>query len=167
MVLANPTPAISFTTIDRGPLGAVKRSFGKRPWAVEAMIRLLASYATPYRLYNGMLRSFRESLPDLELVRDDPQFAADYLRAVRGFAHGRIAGYVAEQSAWGAGYDVDVMPGMTDWRIVQGRHFILHDPAQAMTYWQDKLPDTPVDWVDEAGQMLAYSNPASIVEALA
>ncbi len=113
VVLANPTPAIAFTTIDRGPLGAVKRSFGKRPWAVEAMIRMLASYATPRRLYDGMLRSFRESAPDLDLVRNDRQFAADYLRAVRGFSQGRIAGYVAEQSAWGAGYDVEPMPGMT------------------------------------------------------
>ncbi len=35
-----------------------------------------------------------------------------------------------------------------------------------MTYWQYKLPDTPVHWVDEAGQMLAYSHPASVIEAL-
>jgi pimeloyl-ACP methyl ester carboxylesterase/DNA-binding CsgD family transcriptional regulator len=167
VVLVSPTPAIAFTTIDRGPLGAVKRAFGKRPWAIEAMIRMLTAYATPNRLYDGMLRSFRESTPDMELVRNDPQFAADYLRAVRGFSLGRIAGYVAEQSAWGAGYDVEPMPGMTDWRIVQGRHFVLHDPVQAMTYWQSKLPDTPVKLIDEAGQMLAYSHPGLIVEALA
>lgn len=43
VVLVCPTPAIAYTTVDRGPLGAVKRSFGKRPWAVEAMIRLLVS----------------------------------------------------------------------------------------------------------------------------
>ena len=167
VVLVNPTPGIAFTTIDRGPLGAVKRTFGKRPWAVEAVIRMLTVYATPNRLYDGMLRSFRESPPDLDLVRNDAQFVADYLRAVRGFSRGRIAGYVAEQSAWGGGYDVEAIPDMTDWRIVQGRHFILHDPVQALTYWQGKLPDTPVQWVAEAGQMLAYSHPHAVADALA
>lgn len=167
VVLVNPTPSFAYTTIDRGPLGAVKRAFGRRPWAIAAMIRALAAYATPRRLYEGMLRSFRESPPDESLVRDDPQFVADYLRATRGFAQGKIAGYVAEQAAWAAGYDVATMPGMTDWRIVQGRHFILHDPARAMTYWQARLPDTPVTWIDEAGQMLAYSHPHAVVAALA
>jgi len=165
-VLVNPTPAIGFTTIDRGPLGAVKRAFGRRPWAIAAMIRALAAYARPGRMYEGMLRSFRESPPDEALVRDDPQFVADYLRATRGFAAGRIAGYVAEQAAWGAGYDVAAMPGMTGWRIVQGRHFILHDPARAMDYWRAKLPGTPIAWVAEAGQMLAYSHPEAVVAAL-
>ena len=165
-VLVNPTPRVDFTKTDRGPLGAVKRSFARRPWAVSVMIRTLAAYATPHRIYEGMLRSFRESAPDEALVRDDPQFTADYLRATRGFAQGRIAGYVAEQSAWGAGYDVTAMPGMTDWRIVQGQHFILHDPVDAIKYWRDLLPDTPVHWIEDAGQMLAYSHPDAVADAL-
>lgn len=165
-VLVNPTPAIGFTTIDRGPLGAVKRAFAKRPWAVEGMIRLLASYVKPARMHDGMLRAFRESAPDFDLVQNDPQFGADYLRATRGFAHGNIAGYVVEQSAWASGLDVDPLPGMAQWRIVQGRHFVLHDPAQAMEYWRERLPDTPVTWVEEAGQMLAYSHPSAVVAAL-
>lgn len=165
-VLANPTPGIAFTTIDRGPLGAVKRAFAKRPWAVEGMIRLLAAYAKPARMHDGMLRAFRESAPDFALVQDDPQFGADYMRAVRGFALGNIAGYVTEQSAWAGGLDVAPLPGMAHWRIVQGRHFVLHDPGQAMAYWSRRLPDTPVTWVEEAGQMLAYSHPRAVVEAL-
>lgn len=165
-VLVNPTPAIGFTTIDRGPLGAVKRAMAKRPWAVEAMIRLLSGYARPGRMHDGMLRAFRESAPDFDLVRNDPQFVADYLRATRGFARGNIAGYVTEQSAWAGGLDVAPLRGMTNWRIVQGRHFVLHDPAQAMEYWRVRLPDTPVRWVEEAGQMLAYSHPEAVVEAL-
>jgi pimeloyl-ACP methyl ester carboxylesterase/DNA-binding CsgD family transcriptional regulator len=165
-VLVNPTPRVDFTTVDRGPLGAVKRSFARRPWAIALMIRALAAYATPQRIYDGMLRSFRESAPDHALLRQDPQFAADYLRATRGFAQGRIAGYVAEQSAWGAGYDVAPIPGMTGWRIVQGEHFILHDPAQAMNYWRERLPDTPIDWVSDAGQMLAYSHAGVVADAL-
>jgi pimeloyl-ACP methyl ester carboxylesterase/DNA-binding CsgD family transcriptional regulator len=165
-ILVNPTPAVGFTTVDRGPLGAVKRAFARRPWAIAAMIRALAIYATPRRMYEGMLRSFRESPPDLALVRDDPQFVADYLRAGRAFGQGRIAGYVAEQAAWGAGYDVAPMPGMGERRIVQGRHFVLHDPDQAMAYWRGILPDTPIDWIDDAGQMLAYSHPHAVVAAL-
>lgn len=166
VVMVNPTPAMAFTTVDRGPLGAVKRAFGRRPWAVAGMIRLLAAYATPGRMYDGMLRSFRESPPDLALVRDDPQFTVDYLRAVRSFARGRIAGYVAEQSAWASGMDVAPLRGMAHWRIVQGRHFVLHDPEQAMDYWRARLPETPIRWVDAAGQMLAYSHADEVVDAL-
>lgn len=166
-VLVNPTPAIAFTSTDQGPLGAVKRAFGRRPWAVDVMIRLLAAYATPERMRAGMVRSFRESPPDAALVHDDPQFVADYLRATRSFAHGRIAGYVSEQSAWAAGYEIPPLPGMTDWRIIQGRHFILHNPGQAMRYWSDKLPDTPVTWIEDAGQMLAYSHAEAVAALLA
>ncbi len=166
VVLVNPTPSLAFTPIDRGPLGAVKRMFGRRPWAIEIMIGMLAAYATPGRLRNGMLRSFRESAPDIALVRDDPQFLADYFRAVRGFAQGRTAGYVAEQSAWAAGLEIAAMPGKADWRIVQGRHFVLHDPRQAMAYWRGVLPDTPIQWVEAGGQMLAYSHPQAVVAAL-
>jgi pimeloyl-ACP methyl ester carboxylesterase/DNA-binding CsgD family transcriptional regulator len=167
VLLVNPTPAIVHTRTDRGPLGAVKRMFGRRPWAVEAMIRMLAANITPRRMHDGMLRSYRESPPDLALVRNDPQFLADYLRATHGFVEGKIAGYVAEQAAWGAGYDVAALPGMTDWRILQSRHFLLHEPTAAMAYWQQKLPDTQVKWVEEAGQMLAYSHPHVVVAALA
>lgn len=166
IILVNPMPAKPFTAVDRGPLGAVKRRFARSPLAIEAMIRILAAYATPHRMHDGMIRSFRGSPPDEALVRDDPRFMADYLRATRDFAAGVVQGYVTEQAAWASGLDVPKLPGKTKWRIVQARHFVLHDPAQAMTYWQDRLPDTPVDWVDEAGQMLAYSHPQAIVRAL-
>lgn len=165
-VLVNPTPAIDRTEVDQGPLGAVKRRFARQPRAVEAMIRALAAFASPRRIRDGMIRSFRDSAPDLRLARDDPRFVADYLRATRGFARGRIAGYVAEQVAWGSGFDVAPLPGMAHWRIVQGRHFVLHEPQAALDYWRERLPDTPARWVEEAGQLLAYSHPGTVVDAL-
>lgn len=165
VVLVNPTPRIDFTTTDRGPLGAVKRRYFKSPAMIAAMIRLLAAFATPRRMREGMLRSFRGSPPDEALI-DDPVFVADYLRATRGFAEGHISGYVSEQSAWSRGYDVAPMPGMRGWRIVQGEHFVLHDPAEALAYWRIVLPDTPISVVPEAGQMLAYSHPDHVVSAL-
>ena len=166
VVLVNPTPAIGATPVDHGPLGAVKRRFARSPRVAETMIRALAAFATPRRFHDGMIRSLRASEPDLRLARDDPRFVADYFRAVRGFARGRIAGYVEEQVAWAAGFDVAPLPGRGDWRIVQGRHFVLHEPDAAIAYWRDRLPDTPVRWVAEAGQMLAYSHPDAVVDAL-
>ena len=166
VVLVNPTPHIDWTPVDQGPLGAVKRGFARRPRIVEAMIRTLAAFATPQRMRDGMMRSFRGSAPDLALARDDPRFVADYLRATRGFARGRLAGYVAEQVGWASGFDVARAPGMSDWRIVQGRHFILHEPDAAIAYWRERLPDTPVRWVEDAGQMLAYSHAGTVVDAL-
>lgn len=56
---------------------------------------------------------------------------------------------------------------MTDWRILQSRHFLLHEPGEAMSYWRQRLPDTPVLWVEDAGQMLAYSHPHAVAAALA
>ena len=166
VVLVNPTPSVAFTPSDRGPLGMVKRRFARDPGIVELMIRTLSRFATPTRIKNGMMRSFRSSPPDAVLGHDDPQFVADYLRAVRDFAGGRIAGYVAEQTAWARGHDVAPMPGMTAWRIIQGRHFILHDPQHALAYWRARLPDTPVTRIDGAGQLLAYSHPSAVVDAL-
>lgn len=166
VVLVNPTPHIGWTPVDHGPLGAVKRRFARQPRAVDAMIRALAAFATPQRLRDGMMRSFRDSPPDLALARDDPRFVADYLRATRGFARGRNAGYVAEQVAWASGFDVAPLTGRAGWRIVQGRHFILHEPDAAVRYWRERLPDTPVRWVEEAGQMLAYSHCGTVVDAL-
>lgn len=166
VVLVNPTPHIDRTPVDRGPLGMVKRRFARQPAVIETMIRALAAYANPSRLRAGMIRAYRNSSPDLALVCDDPQFVADYLRATRGFALGSVAGYVAEQSAWARGYDVAPMPGMHDWRIVQARHFLLHDPAAAIADWRERLPNTPVRWVEEAGSMLAYSHPETVVDAL-
>ena len=166
MVLVNPTPHIACTQVDNGPLGAVKRRFSRQPQMVEAMIRALAGFATPTRMRDGMIRSFRHSPPDRALIERDPRCVADYLRATRGFARGRIAGYVAEQVAWASGFDVRAMPGRSDWRIVQGRHYLLHEPDAAIEYWRERLPDTPVRWVEDAGQLLAYSHAGTVVDAL-
>lgn len=166
VVLVNPTPHIGRTPVDTGPLGIVKRRFARQPHLVEAMIRALAGFGTPIRLRDGMIRSYRNSPPDLALVHRDPRFVADYLRATRGFVQGRIAGYVAEQVAWAKGFDVAPTPGMRDWRIVQARHYLLHEPEHAVGYWRERLPDTPVRWIEEAGQMLAYSHPGTVIAAL-
>lgn len=165
-VLVNPTPAFAFTTRSHGPLGAVLRAFGRRPWAIAGVVRLLVQRQTPASYYSGMLRSFRGSAPDEALARDDPRFVADYLRAIRGFQGGRVGGYVSEQAAWVRGYDVVTSPGLTEWRIVQGGSSVMHDPVEGMAYWRARLPDTPVRWVADAGQMLAYSHPEVVVDAL-
>lgn len=166
-VLVNPTPAIDHTPHDRGPLGIVKRRFAANPGVIELMIRTLARFATATRMRDGMIRSYRDSPPDLALAEGDPQFVADYLRATRDFARGRIRGYVEEQRAWATGFDVEPLPGKAKWRIVQGAHYILHAPDAAIAYWQPRLPDTPVRRIADAGQMLAYSHPEIVAEALA
>lgn len=166
VVLVNPTPSITHTPVDRGPLGIVKQRFARNPARVEMMIRTLAHLATPVRLRNGMLRSYRDSPPDFALIDGDPQFLADYLRAVRDFAAGRIEGYVAEQTVWARGYDVAPVTDTQRWSIVQARHFILHQPDAAMAYWAERLPSIHIEWIEEAGQMLAYSHPEHVVRAL-
>lgn len=166
LVLVNPTPAAAFTTVDHGILGMVKRRFVRHPAAIEMTIRSLSRVATASRLRNGMLRSFRTSPVDLRLATDDPQFVADYLRAVRDFGRGRIAGYVTEQAAWGQGETIGIAPALPQWCIVQARAFLLHEPDAAIGYFQSRLPGIAVHFVDGAGQMLAYSHPGAVVDAL-
>ena len=165
-ILVNPTPALSHTPHDRGPLGIVKRRFAANPALIELTIRTLARFANPTRLRDGMIRSFRDSVPDLALAESDPQFIADYLRATRDFARGRIRGYVEEQRAWATGFDVAPLPGKSRWRIVQAADYVLHAPEAAIGYWRARLPDTPLRRVEDAGQMLAYSHPELVAEML-
>jgi pimeloyl-ACP methyl ester carboxylesterase len=165
-VLVNPTPAYAFTGGAKGPLAAVKRMFARRPSAIAALLAVIARRMTPATFHSSLLRSFRGSPPDEALALNDPQFVADYLRAVRGFQQGQVAGYVAEQTAWVSGYDIPAMPGLDGWRIVQGAHSVMRDPARAIEYWREKLPDTPIRWEPDAGQMLAYAQPDLVVDAL-
>jgi pimeloyl-ACP methyl ester carboxylesterase/DNA-binding CsgD family transcriptional regulator len=166
LVLVNPTPAAAFTQIDQGMLGMVKRRFVRHPPAIDLTIRTAARFATATRLRNGMLRSFRASPADLRLATDDPQFVADYLRAVRDFARGRVEGYVTEQAAWAQGEDIAAAPAPPNWCIMQASGFLLHEPAAAIAYYQPRLPGIAVNRVDDAGQMLAYSHPEKVVDAL-
>ena len=164
-VLVNPTPAAGHTNSDRGPLGAVKRRLLAKPAIAALMVRMLAAYASPVRIRDGMRRSFADSPPDLAAV-DDATFVADYLRANMGFAEGRIAGYVAEQQGWATAAPTPPLPGMTGWRMIFGGHFVLHDPVEAEAWWREILPDTPVTLVPEAGQLLAYTHPDKVTRAL-
>lgn len=165
-ILVNPTPAIAHTPHDRGPLGIVKRRFAANPALIELTIRTLARFGTATRLRDGMIRSFRDSAPDLALAESDPQFIADYLRATRDFGRGRIRGYVEEQRAWATGFDVAPLPGKDRWRIIQAADYVLHAPEAAIGYWRARLPDTPLQRIEGAGQMLAYSHPDHVADAL-
>lgn len=166
VILVNPTPAIAHTPNDRGPLGRIKRRFASHPAMIDLTIRTLARFVTASRLQDGMIRSFRDSPPDLALAEQDPQFIADYLRATRDFGRGRVEGYVREQKDWATGFDVPVMTGCQSWCILQASQFVLHDPEPALAYWRARLPHTPVRMIDAAGQMLAYSHPDAIVDIL-
>ena len=90
VVLVNPDPHTEEQGRRSGPLGAVKEAYFRNPRLVAMMARLIAAHLTPERLARMMERSFANSPPDKEALRD-PQVLSDYYRAVRMFAAGRVA----------------------------------------------------------------------------
>ncbi len=49
---------------------------------------------------------------------------------------------------------------------MQAADYVLHAPEAAIGYWRDRLPDTPLQRIEGAGQMLAYSHPDHVADAL-
>ncbi|ANY20244.1 Alpha/beta hydrolase family protein [Tsuneonella dongtanensis] len=156
-ILFNPTPPISHTPVDKGPLGALKRRYARSPGSIRLLIGLLLRYASPERIVMGMRRSFAQSEADLRAL-DDPKVAEDYLLAAMPLRD-NLAGYITENVEWAEGWEPRPQ-GRTDrYTLVFGRHFVLHDPQVSRRYFQQVLPGAECHILPTAGQMLLYSHP--------
>ena len=164
-VIVNPTPPVSATPVDRGPLGAIKRRFARSPNSIRILIGILLRVATPQRLTTAMRRAFAASPPDLASL-DDPRTVADYLAATLPLA-ANLDGYVIENASWAKGWEPRrPSPGIR-WAIVIGEQFVLHESRAVREYFAALLPGAAIHRVREAGQMLMYSHPERVVEVLA
>ncbi|MFZ5670913.1 MAG: alpha/beta fold hydrolase [Pseudomonadota bacterium] len=165
VVLVNPDPHTQEQGRRQGPLGAFKEAYFRNPRLVAVMARLIAAHLTPERMARIMERSFAGSPPDVEAMRD-PRTLADYYRAVRLFAAGRIAGYVNEQIALATLSAPEPRPQHRRWTILVGEHDVLHDPADVRAYWRRILPRAECVEVKGAGRFLAMTRPELVVRAL-
>lgn len=163
-VLINPTPPIGASSVDRGPLGAVKRRFARNPASIRLMIHLLLRFATPERLVAGMRRAYAQSPPDIAAL-NDKLMVEDYRRAAAPLRQ-QLDGYIIENTAWSHGWEVQSPRQGAGWTLLIGRHFVLHEPVTAQSYFRHLLPKSKAIVVDDAGQMLAYSHSELVAEAI-
>ncbi|MBO9546484.1 alpha/beta fold hydrolase [Caulobacter sp.] len=165
VVLVNPDPISGADSLRRGPLGAFKEAYWRRPELIGAFARMLAGSLTRERLL-GMVRQSMHGSPPDEAAMADPRIAEDYWRSVRMFATGRIAGYVNEQVAIARESPPDPMPGLVRWSVFIGAHDTLHDPDHVDRYWRRVLPDSRFERVADAGRFLAMTHTARVIETL-
>lgn len=167
VVLINPDPHTVAEGRRQGPVGLFKELYWRNPRFIETGAKLLASQLTLPRFHRMVAAAMAGSPPD-EAALNLPGLVQDWYRAVRLFATGRIAGYVAEQRWLAQPPPEALMPvlGTDDWRIVVGGHDTLHDPAHVVDYWRMLLPDASVSLAPAYGRLLALAAPHLVIEAL-
>lgn len=163
VMLVTPAPSPEFTERDKGPLGAIKRQFIRRPTAIRALIRLLLTIASRTRMEESMRRAFAKSPADTEALAD-PLVVDDYFRATIALKD-NLEGYVTENSAWGSGWCPSPPSHRgKGWTVVTGKSFALHDPKGIEGYFAHLLPQARVLILKDAGTMAAYSHGREIAD---
>lgn len=165
VVLINPDPHHAASSARLGVYGALKDAALRNPAIIELWWRL-ASRQISYDVVAAFLQRSAKGSPADEAAARRPEIVRDYFRAQRTFGTGRIAGVVNEQTALAKGDQPAPLDGCANWRVLVGEEDTLHDPAQALVYWREVLPDASFELVPGAGRLLALSHPELVVRAL-
>lgn len=164
VVLVNPDPPTDGRVPGHGPIGAMKEAFFRHPDLIEKLAATLAGWVGTGQGRRMVERVVEGSPPDTEVMADQRNMN-DYLRGFRMFATGRVAGYVAEQTAmtrWAS----PPLGGAGHWRVLVGAHDRMHQPAYVQSFWRDVLPDAPQHLVEDGGRYLAMSHARLVGETL-
>lgn len=165
VVVVNPDPNTTASSKFDGSLGAIKRAFMRRPAAVQAMARFIAAYATFDRVSDTLVRSAKDSPPDLAVLANRDNLV-EYFRGIESLARRKLAGYINEQFALATKQQPRPVSGTRNVVLLQGATDFLHDPNEALSYWAALLPDSKRVMVNEAGRFLAYSHAKLVAEEL-
>ncbi|MDG2523612.1 alpha/beta fold hydrolase [Caulobacter segnis] len=163
VLLVNPDPPTSHGRRS-GIFGAVKETFFRHPDLIEKFAWTLAAQMTPTRSWRLLARAIENSPPDRAVMSDGRNYA-DYAATLRPFATGRVAGYVAEQTAM-LGWTSGPVNGSGRWRVLQGAHDFIHMPTEVIQYWRGVLPEADFEMIPDAGRYLVLSHPALVAGAL-
>lgn len=164
VVLVNPDPPTDGRAPGHGPVGAVKEAFFRHPDLIEKLAATLAGWLGAGQ-GRRMVERVAESSPPDAAVMADPRNLSDYMRGFRLFATGRVAGYVAEQTAMTRWASLG-LSGAGHWRILVGGHDRMHHPPQVQAFWRDVLPDAHQRLVEDGGRFLAMSHASLVAETL-
>ncbi len=165
VLLVNPDPSSASHDRRRGPVGALQEAYLRHPDLIEGLVKLIVANLSTDQSRRIMLKAVEGSPLDMATF-SDPRNLADYRKGFRLFATGRVAGYVAEQTAIGR-WTSPPLEGAGRWRVLLGRHDFLHDPARTYAVWRDILPDARFDWVEDASRFLSMSHAELVARTLA
>ena len=165
VVVVNPDPDTTASSKFEGSLGAIKMAFMRRPAAVQAMARFIATYATFDRVADTLVRSAKDSPPDLGVLANRDNIV-EYFRGMEFLGRRKLAGYINEQVALATKQQPSPLPGTRNVVLLQGGTDFLHDPDEALSYWANLLPNAKVVKLDDAGRFLAYSHAKMVAEEL-
>ncbi|WP_269714193.1 alpha/beta fold hydrolase [Caulobacter sp. NIBR2454] len=164
VLLVNPDPPTAHGKRS-GVIGAVKETFFRHPDLIEKFAWTVANHMTPARTWRLLARTMESSPPDIA-VMSQGRIYADYASALHPFTTGRVAGYVAEQTAM-LGWSSPPLTGISHWRVLQGAHDFMHDPAEVVAYWRQVLPEATFEIVADSGRFLAISHATLAARTLA
>jgi pimeloyl-ACP methyl ester carboxylesterase/DNA-binding CsgD family transcriptional regulator len=163
VVVLNPdTPAIPGAR--PGIIGAMTDTILLHPDRLTLLARIIAGEATSTRVARLLRQALVHSPPDLAAF-EDSEAVADYQRAVRHFAAGRVDGLIAEQRALVAQPERAPLPGQK-WRVIFGAHDPLHRLEHAEAHWRMMLPDAQFERVADGGRFLYLTHPELVIAAL-
>lgn len=164
VVLVNPDPPTRPTGGRKGVFEAVKRLYLAYPDLIERFAHTLANNVTMDRARGVLARTIEGSAAD-QAAMADPLNYADFVRSIRMFTSGRVAGYIAEQVAM-TRLDPPPLPGAADWAVLQGAQDSLHDAAGVEAYWRRILPDAAFTTIADGGRFIAMTHAEAVVAAL-
>ncbi len=164
VVLVNPDPPTDGLSAGHGPIGAMKEAFFRHPDLIEKLAATLAAWVGAGQ-GRRMVERVVEGCPADAQVMADPRNLTDYLRGFRLFATGRVAGYVAEQTAL-TRWTSPPLSGAGHWRVMVGGQDRMHHPPYVQSFWGGVLPDAPQHLIEEGGRYLAMSHAELVAEAL-
>lgn len=148
-----------------GMLGAITGAILLHPDRLAYFARILTGEATAARVARLLRQVLRSSPPDLAAF-DDPAAVADYQRAVRHFATGHVAGFIAEQRALANAQVRGPLAHSDNWRILIGAHDPLHTTEEALAHWRVSAPSARFQTIKAGGRFLFLTHLPAVIDAL-
>jgi pimeloyl-ACP methyl ester carboxylesterase/DNA-binding CsgD family transcriptional regulator len=164
-VLVAPDPSTRSGGAAPGLLSTVKDAFRANTAMIEPIARMLVATLQATNVRDLVLRTVRDSEPDVAVMKDARNFS-DYYRGFQMFLSGRVHGYVREQAALVTAPDPPANPHASHWHVMIGAHDPLHLPADIERYWRKLLPNTTFETIADGGRFLVMSHAQRVVERL-
>ncbi|MDP1632551.1 MAG: alpha/beta fold hydrolase [Caulobacter sp.] len=164
VLLVNPDPPTRPHDARNGVFAAVKQLYATFPDLIERFATTLARHVSLDRARQVIDRLTDGSKVDQQAMMD-PLNYGDFVRSIRMFTTGRVAGYVAEQIAMTRS-DPAPFKTSSDWRVYLGAEDSLHDPRVTEAYWRGILPAASITIFGDGGRFIAMTHPAEIVRGL-